>query len=1603
MAEPETTERRDDGNGRRLRAAVAFEPSDRAFVEVPGEHEAEAASAAFLRRGQPGGVGVQRLAAAGRIRRAEALLELQRTRGNAYVQRLVADATGKSGRLIGLPQSEMIAEVQRRKNDGAPLPAPARTELEGFFASDLGDVRVHSDPTAADLTTELGAAAFTVGNDVFVAPEHYAPSSESGQALLAHEIRHVAQQNGLGRKVQRFRSDELPSPVDDELRQRVAQPTGPPSAAAAAPAAPAREGGAATAGGSAPHAPEAAPGGAAVSITPGVAAEVPPLGTPVPGPRLPDPALAQPPAQGAAGGAASGEEAAQPEDPRQESALESIRRALASGEPEGAGELRKEETRTEAPTSADVSEQAPADQLKQGGDAALQSLDAVAQQATAQTTPPAEPPAAPEALPTPDTSAAVAAAAEPANQAIAQRDTAVAAAQNSAAQLETIRGAAGELVSNQVALAPAAPTDDLPPEQAAAAEQQRAAASDMVNGFLGNASQRAQQVLDLGTGVPARLQAAADLSVAAISSAVAEGTQAISTHIDGLRAQAAAEAQAARETIEQQHTATSGGVTQATATARQQLESEFNAALRTVDERKAAQLTVVDQRYSEADQRFREAGRIVGAEADARAQQMASAYMEGLVDEDDSFWDGPLTYNRGKARADTAKQYGEGYQKGLIEEAGKQADEAAKGKVRDVESVHTTAGHAVEAMRSQYNAVLATINDAEAAALRQATEARAQLIQSVDQALQGAVQALGQQEVALIQNLRGAAQAQAAAVEEQTAQAIGSLQDQISQVAAGLLQTGAGLAALLQGASAPPVDEFAATLGEAQAQLDTGVADVLAQLEQGQATAEQQMAEAGQTVASGLASSSQTGMDGATAAASDVSSALSSMAGSAAGIFGGIQESHDSTLATATTSASGGFSQALHGVQQSYDTMANGLQEGFARSAAGLEQGLRGAIPKMEGEIREKAEEAASHVPPRWKSIVKWILIIAVIVVVALVIGPFVIGAVGAALGTGAVMTGIIAGAIVGGLTSATIQVINNWAENRPALEGVAKAALIGAIGGAVGGGFGAWVGQLGQQGVSIANGAFRQFALNTAANIVTENAINVATGNFTWQSFGMSVVSAVAVGGAMHAMSGLKPVANLQHGAMEAGGRFGSSLAGTPRVSVRAGATVIGPTDESPHTTVTPTNEAEAPRATAAPGDEAPRPTTAPADEVPRPTTAPTDEGPTPTAAPANEVPEAGTGTSASGAKPDPATPAKELTNAELETATSTTAQVGDEEHVVHAVKKGDQVEVEVCSWACDAARNKIKAIVDELPAGPESEQLRTELNDLKTDVDGIERRIAQGQANSQVADDCGRVARRLQEIGSHESNLGDALNDPSAIAPSTHGEVPSPTGGQGATADRLRAFGAEVGETRTIKATEFGSLAVEPDTELLYVLRDSDGTVLKVGKTAGDTAIDTRFPRYDLAERRLDMGLTLEVTEITPAAGKTLDFYEGQLRAQLEGEGNIMPWDNTGNRLGRGGPGTPYTPIKDEPLLDPLTGETIPSQRDAFMWDREGNLVQRDGSPLPEFVRKNAIPTQEDVVELLGKHSGDVKAIAEATGRSPSTVYRWLREYGLSLDDFR
>ncbi|WP_246872444.1 DUF4157 domain-containing protein [Rhodococcus sp. DMU1] len=77
---------------------------------------------------------------------------------------------------------------------GTPLPTDLRTDMEGRFGQDFGDVRVHSDGTAHESAKSVNAQAYTVGSDIVFQNDRYDPGSDTGKHMIAHELTHVVQQ-----------------------------------------------------------------------------------------------------------------------------------------------------------------------------------------------------------------------------------------------------------------------------------------------------------------------------------------------------------------------------------------------------------------------------------------------------------------------------------------------------------------------------------------------------------------------------------------------------------------------------------------------------------------------------------------------------------------------------------------------------------------------------------------------------------------------------------------------------------------------------------------------------------------------------------------------------------------------------------------------------------------------------------------------------------------------------------------------------------------------------------------------------------------------------------------------------------------------------------------------------------------------------------------------------------------------------------------------------------------------------------------------------------------------------------------------------------------
>jgi hypothetical protein len=93
------------------------------------------------------------------------------------------------------PDADFTSQLATARSGGKPLNRTTRDFMERRFGADFKVVRLYSGSQAARLTMQIGAQAFTHGQDIFLAEGKEDVESGAGKQLLAHELAHVVQQN----------------------------------------------------------------------------------------------------------------------------------------------------------------------------------------------------------------------------------------------------------------------------------------------------------------------------------------------------------------------------------------------------------------------------------------------------------------------------------------------------------------------------------------------------------------------------------------------------------------------------------------------------------------------------------------------------------------------------------------------------------------------------------------------------------------------------------------------------------------------------------------------------------------------------------------------------------------------------------------------------------------------------------------------------------------------------------------------------------------------------------------------------------------------------------------------------------------------------------------------------------------------------------------------------------------------------------------------------------------------------------------------------------------------------------------------------------------
>jgi len=100
----------------------------------------------------------------------------------------------KAGRTETAPDEAPRIVHEVLQSPGQALDASSRAFFEPRFGQEFGQVRVHVDGKAARSAQAVNALAYTSGPNIVFGDGQYAPRSDEGGRLLAHELAHVAQQ-----------------------------------------------------------------------------------------------------------------------------------------------------------------------------------------------------------------------------------------------------------------------------------------------------------------------------------------------------------------------------------------------------------------------------------------------------------------------------------------------------------------------------------------------------------------------------------------------------------------------------------------------------------------------------------------------------------------------------------------------------------------------------------------------------------------------------------------------------------------------------------------------------------------------------------------------------------------------------------------------------------------------------------------------------------------------------------------------------------------------------------------------------------------------------------------------------------------------------------------------------------------------------------------------------------------------------------------------------------------------------------------------------------------------------------------------------------------
>ena len=442
---------------------------------------------------------------------------------------------------------------------------------------------------------------------------------------------------------------------------------------------------------------------------------------------------------------------------------------------------------------------------------------------------------------------------------------------------------------------------------------------------------------------------------------------------------------------------------------------------------------------------------IYARRAAARAQQHVdrSEACKPRDYHDDGFWTGCLTVRRAKAQQDAACSTAVGYRDALVDAAMQAANQLSEPRKQYRCAVVSGAREVNRTIETTYDQLVQALQSAEARALGGLRAARDRNLAAVDDALAATLHSLSVQERTQRQAVNDSGYLQQLGV-ERVAHATGAgLAKNVQKALDSLLPTLEALRAQVVGQADPDPDAIALTLSVVQQNLAVGMGTLEGKLQAALGDVEQSVHKLELSALKGLTDLTLANDQSAAEAERGFARQMANLGRSASATLGQLASRH---VEQVTSSASQG-AISIQGLVTGFTTSVNDIYgrvtEALRQSQAELDRGLAEKLAPLDTKIRSAAWKAASKEKPAWVGV------LAVVLIIAVIIGGIAISI--ATLGAGAgFFATVLVGALVGAASAGLIQIINNVASGADHwYEGVGTAMIMGAIGGAIGGGLG--------------------------------------------------------------------------------------------------------------------------------------------------------------------------------------------------------------------------------------------------------------------------------------------------------------------------------------------------------------------------------------------------------------------------------------------------------------------------------------------------------------------------------------------------------------------